>query len=254
MPRKVFIGGNWKSNGSKSSVEALVKGLNSCEFPDKDVEAVVSPIFLHLDCVQQNLRPTIQVAAQNCSLTGNGAYTGEISAEAIADFGLKWVILGHSERRQYYGEDNAVVAQKVAIAQKAGLSVIACFGEKLEERKSDETFKVIYGQLQAISEKVADWSKVVLAYEPVWAIGTGVTASPQQAQEVHAGIRKWLAEKVSPQVADSVRIIYGGSVKPDNAVELMKEKDLDGFLVGGASLKASDFSAILNAPKGAGVL
>jgi triosephosphate isomerase len=216
----------------------------------------VSPTFIHLDYVASNISNGIQVSAQNCSLTGSGAYTGEIAAEAIADFGLKWVILGHSERRTLYGESDAVVADKCVIALKNKLSVIACIGEKLEERKAEETLSVCFRQLAAIADKISadDWSKIVVAYEPVWAIGTGLTATPAQAQEVHAAIRNWFKEKYGASVADAIRIIYGGSVKADNAAELFREADIDGFLVGGASLKVGDFGAIMNAAKEAGRL
>lgn len=226
------------------------------EYPSNSVEVVVAPTFLNLEYVKTNLVNNIQVSAQNCSLTGFGAYTGEISADAIADFGLKWVILGHSERRNIYGESDTVVAQKVAVALKAGLQVIACIGEKLEERKADETINVCSRQLNAIAEKVTadDWSKIVVAYEPVWAIGTGLTATPEQAQEVHLNLRNWFKERYSAELADSLRIVYGGSVKADNAVELMKQADVDGFLVGGASLKVSDFGPIMNSPANAGRL
>jgi triosephosphate isomerase len=216
----------------------------------------VSPTFIHLDYVASNISNGIQVSAQNCSLTGSGAYTGEIAAEAIADFGLKWVILGHSERRTLYEESDVVVADKCVIALKNKLSVIACIGEKLEERKAEETLSVCFRQLAAIADKISadDWSKIVVAYEPVWAIGTGLTATPAQAQEVHAAIRNWFKEKYGASVADAIRIIYGGSVKADNAAELFREADIDGFLVGGASLKVGDFGAIMNAAKEAGRL
>eukprot|EP00475_Leptophrys_vorax_P020672 TRINITY_DN2834_c0_g1_i1.p1 TRINITY_DN2834_c0_g1~~TRINITY_DN2834_c0_g1_i1.p1 ORF type:complete len:257 (-),score=80.34 TRINITY_DN2834_c0_g1_i1:112-882(-) len=256
MSRKPFIGGNWKSNGTKKSVAALVDGLNGVAYPKDHVEVVVSPTFIHLDFVASNIANGIQVAAQNSSLTGYGAFTGEISAEAIADFGLKWVILGHSERRTLYGESDVVVADKVVAALKSKLSVIACIGEKLEERKGEETFNVCFRQLAAIADKVSadDWGKIVVAYEPVWAIGTGLTATPAQAQEVHLAIRNWFKEKYGEAVSNSLRIIYGGSVKADNAAELFREPDVDGFLVGGASLKVADFSAIMNAAKEAGRL
>jgi triosephosphate isomerase (TIM) len=215
---------------------------------------VVSPTFLHLDYAKKNLNANIKVSAQNCSLTGNGAFTGEISAEAIADFGLSWVILGHSERRTLYGESDSVVASKVSVALKAGLSVIFCIGEKLEERKAEQTFEVCFRQMSALAERLTaqDWDKIVVAYEPVWAIGTGLTATPAQAQEVHKALRNWVKERVGESTANSVRIIYGGSVKPDNAAELMRELDIDGFLVGGASLKANDFAPIIKSPLTAG--
>jgi len=163
----------------------------------------------------------------------------------LKDMEVEWVILGHSERRNVFGESNELVGKKVAFALKAGLKVMACIGEKLEEREAGNTTHICFSQLQAIKEHVADWSKVVIAYEPVWAIGTGKTATPQQAQEVHAAIRQWMTQHVSAEVAQSVRIIYGGSVTGANSKELASEKDIDGFLVGGASLKP-EFLSIIN--------
>jgi len=244
--RRVFVGGNWKCNGTRKSVQALVEALNAGKYP-ATVEAVVSPISLHLEAVQSTLRNNIAVSAQNCSRTGQGAFTGEISADQLKDFGIPWVILGHSERRQYYGENDKVVGEKVAAALKAGLSVIACIGETLDERKAEQTLAVCSRQIKAIAEAVNDWSRVVIAYEPVWAIGTGVTATPEQAQEVHSALRKWLADNVSGQVSSSTRIIYGGSVTAANCDSLISQGDIDGFLVGGASLKPNDFLRILNA-------
>lgn len=245
VTRLPFIGGNWKCNGTKASVDGLVQALNAAKLVQAEV--VVSPAALHLQTVASTIGNNIQVSAQNCSRTANGAYTGEISAEMLIDFGIKWVILGHSERRQYYNEVDQVVGEKVAIAQKAGLSVIACIGETIEERKAEKTLEVVFRQLKAVAAHTQDWGRMVLAYEPVWAIGTGLTATPQQAQDVHAEIRKWLGENVNKEVATKTRIIYGGSVKTDNCNTLMSEKDIDGFLVGGASLKASDFITIVNA-------
>jgi len=209
MGKQFFVGGNWKSNGTLASIDELVKGLNEGDIAE-GVEAVVAPTFLHLDHVKKALKPRFQVSAQNCSLTGFGAFTGEIAAAALVDFGLQWVILGHSERRSLYGESSSLVGEKVKTAQQSGLSVIACIGEKLEERKADETIKVCTEQLEAIAKNVVDWNKVVIAYEPVWAIGTGLTATPEQAQEVHAVIRAWLADKVGADVSKNIRIIYGG--------------------------------------------
>ena len=179
----------------------------------------------------------VQLSAQNCSLYGNGAYTGETSAPMLKDFGLDWVILGHSERRHVFGESDQVVAQKVKAAVDQDLSVMACIGEKLDEREAGQTNAVNARQLMAIREEVEDWSKIVIAYEPVWAIGTGVTATPDQAQEAHDNLRAWLRSNVSAEAADKTRILYGGSVTDKNADELISLPDIDGFLVGGASLK-----------------
>merc|ERR1711904_716125 len=185
-----------------------------------------------------------EVSAQNCWIEGPGAYTGEISAEALGDMDIKWVILGHSERRALNGETNEFVADKCKKALDTGLNVIACIGETLEQRESGKMFDVLDAQMSAIVAKVEDWTKVVIAYEPVWAIGTGVVATPEQAQEVHAYLRKWFAENVNAQVADSVQILYGGSVNGKNCKDLAVKEDIDGFLVGGASLKAGDFATI----------
>lgn len=244
---KFFVGGNWKCNGSQSSVTDLVKGLNAGSIPST-TEVVVSPTYIHLGYVKSNLDSSkYDVAAQNCWLKGNGAYTGEISAEMLKDSDINWVILGHSERRTLNGESNEVVGKKCAHALEVGLSVIACIGETLEQRNSGKVFSVLDGQMQALVDNITDWSKVVVAYEPVWAIGTGVVASPQQAQEVHAYLRKWLTEKLGENVASTLRIIYGGSVNDDNCSELGHQEDIDGFLVGGASLKANAFLKICNA-------
>jgi len=244
--RRIFVGGNWKCNGTRKTVQALVNELNGGKYPST-VEAVVAPTFVHLEFVSQQLKNNIGVSAQNCSKTLSGAYTGEIGADILKDFGINWVILGHSERRQLYHEDDKLVGEKTALALKQGLNVIACIGETLEERKANKTMEVCERQLKAIAENVSDWSRVVIAYEPVWAIGTGVTATPEQAQEVHAALRAFLSKTSGDKISRSTRIIYGGSVKADNCDSLIAEKDIDGFLVGGASLKGSDFLRILNA-------
>ena len=174
---------------------------------------------------------------QNLSLTGNGAFTGEHSAEMIKDAGIKWTLTGHSERRTLYGETDQDVAKKTKVAIDHGFTVLACIGELLEERESGKTKDVNNRQLNAIREECDDWSNIVIAYEPVWAIGTGKTATPEIAQETHAEIREWLGTNVSKEAANSVRILYGGSVSDANAADLIKMEDIDGFLVGGASLK-----------------
>jgi len=245
--KKMLVGGNWKCNGTIAKIGQLVEMLNAAPVPPH-VEVVVCPVALHIPAAVAGLKPEIQVGAQNCCLTGTGAFTGEIAAAQLKDFGLKWTITGHSERREM-GETNEQVAQKTKFAVDAGLQVIACVGEKIETRKAGKTLDVVLNEqmasfLSTLSQ--ADWAKVAIAYEPVWAIGTGETATPAQAQEVHAAIRKWVAENVSPQVAAAVRIMYGGSVKGANAPELAQCPDIDGFLVGGASLKP-EFASIINA-------
>ncbi|KAF1335608.1 Triose-phosphate isomerase, partial [Globisporangium splendens] len=247
--RKVVIGGNWKCNGTKQSVRDLIAVLNKTEVNTSQVEVVVAPPALHLQLAQDLIQKNISVSAQNVSLTGFGAYTGEIAAEQLLDFGLTWTITGHSERRAYYGETDEIVAKKTKRALDLGLKVIFCIGETLEQRKADQTLEVLKRQTQALASIISekDWDRVVIAYEPVWAIGTGVVATPAQAQEAHKNLRDWIASKVSATVAQKVRIIYGGSVNGGNCAELIALEDVDGFLVGGASLKP-EFNTIIRTP------
>jgi len=201
--RKLLVGGNWKCNGSVDFARTFPTNvLKTMSFNANKVEVVVAPSFLHIGGAQQALTSSqMQLSAQNCSLYGNGAFTGETSAAMLKDFGLRWVILGHSERRHVFGESDEVVAKKVKVALENDLSVMACIGEKLEEREAGQTNAVNARQLNAIREQVTDWSKIVIAYEPVWAIGTGVTASPEQAQEAHDSVRNWLRVNVSAEAA-----------------------------------------------------
>uniref|UniRef100_K3W7H3 Triosephosphate isomerase n=1 Tax=Globisporangium ultimum (strain ATCC 200006 / CBS 805.95 / DAOM BR144) TaxID=431595 RepID=K3W7H3_GLOUD len=244
--RKVVIGGNWKCNGTKQSVRDLIAVLNKTEVNTAQVEVIVAPPALHLQLAQDLIQNNISVSAQNVSLTGLGAYTGEIAAEQLLDFGLTWTITGHSERRAYYGETDEIVAKKTKRALDLGLKVIFCIGETLEQRKADQTLEVLKRQTQALASIISDkdWDRVVIAYEPVWAIGTGVVATPAQAQAAHKNLRDWIASKVSATVAQKVRIIYGGSVNGGNCAELIALEDVDGFLVGGASLKP-EFNTII---------
>ncbi|XP_057523431.1 triosephosphate isomerase, cytosolic isoform X1 [Amaranthus tricolor] len=233
-------------NGTTAEVKKIVETLNAGAVPSTDVvEVVVSPPYVFLPIVKSSLRPEFQVAAQNCWVKKGGAYTGEVSAEMLADLDIPWVILGHSERRALLKEDNEFVGDKVAYALSKGLKVIACVGETLEQREAGTTMEVVAAQTKAIADRVSDWTNVVIAYEPVWAIGTGKVATPDQAQEVHSELRKWLEANVSPAVASSTRIIYGGSVNGANCKELAAKPDVDGFLVGGASLKP-EFIDIIN--------
>jgi triosephosphate isomerase (TIM) len=247
---KFFVGGNWKANGSVDAVADLVSGLNRGRTPS-DVDVVVAPPCIYLDYSKKNLTPRYQVAAQNCWLSSNGAFTGETTADMLVDFGIPWVILGHSERRSIFGEQSEVVGKKCAYALSKGLKIIPCIGETLQQRESGEMFNVLDEQVQALFDNIDDWSNVVLAYEPVWAIGTGVVASPAQAQEVHAYLRSKLEKELGVAQGQSTRIIYGGSVSDANCVELGGQEDIDGFLVGGASLKATSFVQICNATSGA---
>ncbi|CAI2176139.1 2247_t:CDS:2 [Funneliformis geosporum] len=245
MGRRFFVGGNFKMNGTQTFLKNLIDNLNAGQL-DENVEVVIAPPALYLDQCRKQVRKEIGVAAQNAFNASSGAYTGEISPEQLKDLSIEWVILGHSERREIFKESDDFVASKVAFALKSGLKVIACIGEKLDEREAGKTFEVVTRQLQAIAKVVNDWTNVVIAYEPVWAIGTGRVATPQQAQEVHDFIRKWLKENTSEATAENTRVIYGGSVNASNAAELAKQADVDGFLVGGASLKP-EFVTIVNA-------
>ncbi|KAB2035970.1 hypothetical protein ES319_D04G190400v1 [Gossypium barbadense] len=242
---KFFVGGNWKCNGTKDSITKLVSDLNSAKL-ETDVDVVVSPPFVYLDQVTASLTGRIEVSGQNSWIGKGGAFTGEISVEQLKDIGCKWVILGHSERRHIIGEDDQFIGKKAAYALNEGLGVIACIGELLEEREAGKTFDVCFQQLKAFADVVPSWDNIVIAYEPVWAIGTGKVATPQQAQEVHVAIRDWLKKNLSEEVASKTRIIYGGSVNGSNCAELAKQEDIDGFLVGGASLKGPEFATIVN--------
>ncbi|KAM4031712.1 triosephosphate isomerase [Anomaloglossus baeobatrachus] len=244
-PRKFFVGGNWKMNGDKKSLEELIKTLNGAK-TNAETEVICGAPSIYLDFARQKLDAKFAVAAQNCYKVSKGAFTGEISPAMIKDIGVTWVILGHSERRHVFGESDELIGQKVAHALSENIGVIACIGEKLDQREAGITEKVVFEQTKFIADNVKDWSKVVLAYEPVWAIGTGKTATPQQAQEVHIKLRDWIKSNVSEQVAQSVRIIYGGSVTGGTCKELASQQDIDGFLVGGASLKP-EFIEIINA-------
>jgi triosephosphate isomerase len=227
-------------------VEKLVAGLNAGDVPS-DADVIVAPPFIYIDYVRANIKSPFQVSAQNCWMKPDGAFTGEISAEMIKDAGVPWVITGHSERRLLLGESNRTVGLKTGHALEVGLSVIACIGETLEQRNSGHLYDTLEQQLEALFDNVPDWGRVVVAYEPVWAIGTGVVATPAQAQEVHAFVRGVLAKRLGQQAAERVRIIYGGSVTDANCGELATQDDIDGFLVGGASLKADAFLKICNA-------
>jgi triosephosphate isomerase len=233
-------------NGTKAAITDLVSKLNKASVP-ANTEVVVAPTALHIGLVQGLLtNKSIEISAQNSLQFKAGAYTGEIAPELLVDFGLAWTILGHSERRQIFHTDDKTVGEQVKLALAAGLKVIACVGETLQEREANQTQQVVERQLKAIADNVNDWSKVVIAYEPVWAIGTGKVATPAQAQEVHKSTREWLNSYKSG-IGSSTRIIYGGSVKGDNAAELATQPDIDGFLVGGASLKADEFVTIFQA-------
>jgi len=232
-------------NGNKKDIDEIVAFMKKGPL-NASTDVVVAPPSCYLQYSRNALPDNVQVAAQNCYTEKSGAFTGEISPDMIKDLGATWVLTGHSERRHVMGESDEFVASKTKFALDCGLNVVPCIGEKLEEREANQTMDVCNRQLKAIAAKISDWSKVVIAYEPVWAIGTGKTASPEQAQEVHEQLRAWLSANVSADVAAATRIVYGGSVKASNAKEIGAKPDIDGFLVGGASLKA-EFVDICNA-------
>ncbi|KAL2221678.1 triosephosphate isomerase [Thermoascus aurantiacus ATCC 26904] len=246
MPRKFFVGGNFKMNGVTETLTSIVTNLNAANL-DPNTEVVIAPPSLYLVLVRQLADPKIAVSAQNVFDKPNGAYTGEVSVEQLRDAKIDWTIIGHSERRVLLREDDEFVARKTKAAIEGGLKVILCIGESLEDREANKTLDVVTRQLNAVAALLSkeQWASVVIAYEPVWAIGTGKVATTQQAQEVHAFIRKWLGDKVSPEAAENTRVIYGGSVNEKNCKDLAKEPDVDGFLVGGASLKPG-FVDIIN--------
>ncbi|CAE6449287.1 unnamed protein product [Rhizoctonia solani] len=245
MARKFFVGGNFKMNGTVKSIQSIIENLNNAEL-DPNTEVVIAPPALHLLSSAAAVNKNIQVAAQNAYIKSEGAFTGEISPTQLVDAKIPWVILGHSERRTLFGDTDEIVADKTKAALDAGLSVILCIGETLTEREAGVTKDVCERQLKAVKLKVSDWSKIVIAYEPVWAIGTGKVASCQQAQDAHIDIREWVSKNVSPETAEAIRIIYGGSVNAGNCKESASKPDVDGFLVGGASLKP-EFVNIVNA-------
>jgi triosephosphate isomerase len=250
MPRRKFICGNWKMHKTSAEAVALVRELR--RRLNTQVEIAVAPPFTALSKVKEALMGSpIQLFAQNCHYEKQGAFTGEISAPMLAEVGCDGVILGHSERRQYFGESDEGVNKKIKAALEAGLHPIVCVGETLQEREANHTWEVVSGQLRGALAGLApvQIGKLTLAYEPVWAIGTGKTATTGQAQEVHGQIRGFLREMAGPQTAEAVRIQYGGSVKPDNAAELLGQPDIDGALVGGASLKVDDFARIVAGAK-----
>jgi len=250
MTRKFFVGGNFKMNPiSIGQKETIVKVLNEADL-DQNTEVVISPPSLYLLPLKAILRKDVQIAAQNAYSEASGAFTGEISPAQLQDAEIPWVLLGHSERRTLFHETSELVAKKTVAALEKGLKVILCIGETLEERESGKTAKVNEAQLKPVVEalKESDWSNIVIAYEPVWAIGTGKVATSQQAQDTQADIRSYVSKAISTNVAENVRIIYGGSVSAKNCKELSQQKDVDGFLVGGASLKP-EFVDIINSRK-----
>lgn len=246
--RQALVAGNWKLNGSRSSVADLARDVAS-GIGSLSCEVVVCPTSVHLCDVQGVVgNSPLQLGAQNCAEADSGAFTGEVSASMLVEYGCRYVLVGHSERRQLFAETSSQVANKVQSVQQASMLPVLCVGETLEERERGDMQSVIGEQLDAVVGLggVAAFDRMVVAYEPVWAIGTGKTASPAQAQEVHGMIREKLSA-LDAAIADRLRIVYGGSVKPDNAVELFSQPDIDGGLIGGAALDAASFLAICQA-------
>lgn len=247
--RKHIVAGNWKMNNDLAQTESLLSDLKK-QNQTSNAEVMVAPTFTNLYAAFQALRNTnIEAIAQNMHFADNGAYTGEVSASMLKSIGVETVILGHSERRAYFNETDELLAKKVDAALANNMQIIFCFGEELADRKSGNHENIVESQIKnaLFHLEASAFKNIVLAYEPVWAIGTGETASPEQAQDMHAFIRKTLTEKYGNDVADNVSILYGGSVKPANAKEIFSKPDVDGGLIGGASLKAEDFFAIVNA-------
>lgn len=247
--RTKIVAGNWKMHKNAEETEDLLNELIDQLPTDKEVVIIVAPTFVNLASAVDHLEFTnIAVAAQNMHQAEAGAFTGEISADMLRSIGVSTVILGHSERRAYFHETDALLANKVDTALKHDMNIIFCFGEELKDRQAGKHFNVVENQLKDALFHLEDknWENIILAYEPVWAIGTGETASPEQAQEMHAFIRETLRSSYGT-IADDVSILYGGSVKPENAAEIFSKPDVDGGLIGGAALKAADFAAIVNA-------
>ena len=250
--RQKIVAGNWKMNNDKKASKQLIKEIKKSikNLSLENTRVIVAPTFVNLpSSVKEAKKSAVEVVAQNMHQAKNGAYTGEISADMLKAVGIKTVILGHSERRTYFGETDAILAEKVNTVLENDLETIFCFGELLEDRKSENHFAIVESQISnALFHLEANaWKNIVLAYEPVWAIGTGETASAEQAQEMHAFIRSIVEKKYNKEVANAVSILYGGSVKPANAEEIFSKPDVDGGLIGGAALKAEDFTGIIKA-------
>ena len=247
--RKKIVAGNWKMNNSLNETINLINNLKQ-NVGRTDVKVMIAPSFPFLKTAVDQLKDVnIEVVAQNINDNKSGAFTGEVSIEMLKSIGVDSTLIGHSERRAYYYEDDELLLKKINIALEFNMNVIFCFGEELKDRKSNSHFQVVKSQLDNTVMKLdsKSWNKLVLAYEPVWAIGTGETASADQAQEIHEFVRNHISEKFNNDIANNVSILYGGSVKPSNAVEIFSKNDVDGGLIGGAALNASDFTEIIKA-------
>ena len=251
--KNLIIAGNWKMNTGIEEGIKLAEEINqylskTTLSPNKKI--IISPPYTHLYPISKIIDPSkIILSSQNCASTENGAYTGEISAKMLSELGVKIVIIGHSERRNYFKEDSDILFQKIKIALKYDMGIIFCVGESLEQRENKKYFEVIENQIKETLFKLNDdeIKKIIIAYEPVWAIGTGKTASPEEAQEMHEFIRKLIKDKFGEKISENISILYGGSCKPGNAKDIFEKKDVDGGLIGGASLKAQDFIKIIEA-------
>ena len=246
--RKKIVAGNWKMNKNSEETEDLINELIAKIPTDCDAEIIIAPTFVNLASAVDHLEFTnIGVAAQNMHASENGAFTGEISADMLKSIGVNTVILGHSERRAIFHETDSMISFKVDTALRHEMKVIFCFGEELKDRQNKQHFNIVENQLRdgLFQIEKSDWANIILAYEPVWAIGTGETASPEQAQEMHEFIRETVLKAFGSEIAENVSILYGGSVKPDNAKEIFSKPDVDGGLIGGAALKSDDFVAIV---------
>ena len=247
--RQKIVAGNWKMHKNAEETEDLLNELIDKLPNDVEAQVIVAPTFINLASAVDHLEFTnIAVAAQNMSQFESGAYTGEISADMLKSVGVDIVIIGHSERRAYFHETDFILADKVTTALSHNMTVIFCFGEELKDRQNNQHFNIVENQLRdgLFHIKDKNWEQIVLAYEPVWAIGTGETASPEQAQEMHRFIRETVRQRFGSTIAEDVSILYGGSVKPENAKEIFSKPDVDGGLIGGAALKATDFAAIIS--------
>jgi len=247
--RKKIVAGNWKMNNDFDQTLSLVNELKECK-NYKDVSVMISPAYPFLKTSVDLLEnSSIEVVSQNMHQKKEGAYTGEVSTGMLKSIGVSRTLIGHSERRAYFNEGDKVLLEKIELALSSGLSIIFCFGEELSDRKSNKHFQVVKSQLDNTVLKIDkdSWGKIILAYEPVWAIGTGETASPEQAQEMHEFVRNCVFEKYDNSISENISILYGGSVKPSNADEIFSKKDVDGGLIGGASLSAKDFNLIVEA-------
>ena len=244
--RKKIVAGNWKMNLNRKAAFQLIETIDSLKFSN-NVEVIIAPPSIYLESFLGKVK-NFNISSQDVSANDNGAYTGEFSAAMLSSLSLKYSIVGHSERRLYHGETEEMIFNKAKQLLKSNMSPIYCCGELLEDRKSENHFKVVASQLQPLLDNLNsdELEKFIIAYEPVWAIGTGLTAKPSDAQDMHSYIRALIKKKFSSSISDQISILYGGSCKPDNAKELFSMEDVDGGLIGGASLDANSFSAIIN--------